>query len=107
MTLRSLTNLTLSIALLGASSLLAGCGNDCKDACDKSNSCSGAKAQDCDTYCDKAEQLASDAGCDSEYDDVTSCVSDLDDVCSQSALASCASQSKAYSTCITKYCATH
>src|SRR5688572_24027205 len=65
--------------------LTVGCGDDCVSSCEDGKECSNAtaeqKAQDCDKLCEDGEKDAETMGCEDEYGDMTSCMSDLDDIC--------------------------
>jgi hypothetical protein len=64
--------------------LAIGCGTDCRLLCERREeaNCEGdADAPDCEYQCKHEEDLVTNAGCESEYDDVLTCIDELDDIC--------------------------
>jgi hypothetical protein len=91
--------------------LTVGCGDDCVSACEDGKECSTAtpeqKAQDCDKICEDNEKDAETMGCEDEYDDYTSCISDLDDICKFDFTKDCMTEAVAAGACQEKYCSAH
>jgi hypothetical protein len=91
--------------------LATACGDDCVSACEDGKECSDAtadeKAADCDKQCEDGEKNAETMGCSDEYDDVVSCVSDLDDICKFNPETDCKTEGTAFFTCFSKYCTAH
>ena len=94
--------LVATVALFGA-----GCGVDCEGLCEERKKCDGEdKAVNCPKYCDDTQELVEDANCEDEYDKLTQCTGNQDDICRPDADA-CRSESVAYTDCMTKYCRAH
>jgi hypothetical protein len=91
--------------------LVTGCGDDCVSSCEDGKECSDAtaeqKAVDCDKECEDNEKNAETMGCEDEYDDVASCISDLDDICKFNPETDCKTEGTAFFACFTKYCTAH
>ena len=75
-----------------------GCGPDCESQCEDANECEGPD-NDCAKDCEELEKAIEKAGCEDQYDDYLSCVSDLDDVCKASA-SDCKSENDAFGKCM-------
>jgi hypothetical protein len=89
-------------ALLGT-----GCGVNCESLCEDRKQCDGEdKSVDCAEYSEKTQALVEDANCEDQYDKLTQCTGNQDDICRPDADA-CRSESVAYTDCMTKYCSSH
>ena len=93
----------LTIAPMLAMALFAvGCGPDCESMCEDSKECEGAteemKNADCAKECEDGQKAAESAGCEDQYDDLESCMGDLDDIC-KADLDSCKTEREALATC--------
>ncbi len=91
--------------------LATACGDDCVSSCEDGKECSDAtaeeKAQDCDKFCEDGEKDAETTGCSDQYDDMVSCISDLDDICKFDFEKDCTTESAAYGACFSTYCTAH
>jgi hypothetical protein len=96
-------NQLLTIALLAALPVVTGCGTSCESICEDSHHCPGEKQVDCAHACDEAENVSDDSKCSDRYDDLKSCLGDMDDICS-SKDTSCDAQVNAYAGCVLPYC---
>jgi hypothetical protein len=93
----------LMVVLLAALAALTGCGTSCTSVCEDSHACPGEKAVDCEHACDEAENVADASKCSGQYDDLKSCLGDMEDICSTKD-TSCAAKTNAYVGCVLPYC---
>jgi hypothetical protein len=94
--------LAAGIALFGA-----GCSVDCEELCEERKKCDGEdKSVNCADYCDDIQGLVEDANCEDQYDKLTQCTGNQDDICRPDADA-CRSESVAYTDCMSEYCTDH
>lgn len=98
--------------LLGASLGLTGCGYSCTNWCeDHTEECKGddTNPDDCDPICEIIERRNEDMECDDEFDDIMSCLGDLDDICDADDLEdpACGSEQEKYSNCLNDFCVDH
>lgn len=76
------------------------CGPDCTALCEDAKECGDASEElDCEERCEDNEKTAEAAGCETQYEDVLSCLDGLDDVCDDDG---CSSESKALQECMRK-----
>ena len=98
----------IPVLVLALAGMATACGNKCKSTCEDAKDCAGAdKSTDCDKECDDADKNADTQGCSDQYDDVVSCISDLDDICKFDPTKDCLSQETALGACSQKYCTAH
>jgi hypothetical protein len=94
----------LFVPLLALLPAITACGNNCSDVCEDQKKCKDANASaNCDDFCDKGDDLADNADCKDQWDDVIDCGADQDDVCSDTD-KSCDAKFTAFFTCVTPYC---
>jgi hypothetical protein len=103
------TILTVSLlALLTAVALGTGCSSSstsqCESLCAAANTCPGATAMDCTTFCTQSSTDAETTGCTSEYDAVLDCGTPSN-VCDTT--NPCPTQTTALQNCVTTYCTAH
>jgi hypothetical protein len=91
------------VAVAAILPLMSGCGYSCEDACDDAAD-EGCEPADCKGTCETNEQLAEDADCTSEWDDLYSCAGDNSDKVCDANAAVCGSESEALGACIATYC---
>lgn len=95
------------VPALALSAFITGCGDDCTSVCEDSKDCADAdKSTDCDKACDESKKAADEAGCSDQYDDLLSCLSDIDDLCKSDG-TECIKETLALSSCTLKYCEAH
>ena len=88
-----------------------GCGgSDCVDFCEEAKSCEGAKVntngESCEDACERAEELADEAGCGDALDDYIDCIAD-EGVCTLTEsedLGECRADAFSYAFCVLDYC---
>jgi hypothetical protein len=101
MTLRKLT----IVPMLAMALFAVGCGADCESMCEDSKECDGAsdelKDRDCAKSCEEGLELAEKAGCEDQYDDLESCMADVDDLCKVD-LDTCKAENAALTKCMTE-----
>lgn len=91
----------MMVPMFALSLFAVGCGPDCESLCEDAKECDNATAEDKKEDCAKTcEDLAKD--CEDEYDDVVSCMGDLDDICKFDATKDCQSELTAYGKCKAK-----
>lgn len=94
-----LSTLLLVPALFG---VLPACSSQCESQCEDRKECTGAtvdeRARDCEQYCSDDDAKAEAKGCEAEREAMLDCLSDQDDVCSNTA-NDCDAQVKALSSC--------
>jgi hypothetical protein len=73
---------------------------DCESLCEEAQECPGATpGVDCAAECKLSEQEAAEAGCSGEWDDLMTCIAELEDICTIGE-GDCVSEAGAYSDCI-------
>ena len=94
-----------AVALVFATLLFGvGCGVDCEGLCEEEKKCDdGDKSKDCAEYCQETQDLVEKANCEDQFDELTQCSGEQDDVCRPDADA-CRSESTSYTDCMKKYC---
>lgn len=73
-----------AVLLMVAPLYAIGCAPDCRLLCERREeaNCEGdVDNPDCEYQCKHEEDLVANAGCESEYDDLITCVDELDDIC--------------------------
>ncbi|HEX6764150.1 MAG TPA: hypothetical protein VF103_01705, partial [Polyangiaceae bacterium] len=74
-----------AVLLMVAPLIAIGCGPDCRLLCERREeaNCEGDPGDgvDCEYQCKHEEDLVANAGCESEYDDLMTCIDELEDIC--------------------------
>ena len=94
---------------LGASLALTGCGYSCTNWCeDHTEECKDddTNPDDCSPICEIIERRNDDMECDDEFDEVMSCIGDLDDICDADD-DKCQKEQENYSDCVVDFCDDH
>jgi hypothetical protein len=78
-----------------------GCSKNCQDLCEEAQAdgCTSISG-DCGKFCDAADNINDDAGCDSSRDAYEECLNEESNVCD----ANCDTQESAYGNCIFDFC---
>jgi len=104
-----------SFITLALTSLLVGCGPDCVSLCeqaqdegdcfDEVSSDGDTRDTDCEDFCEDVEEVVDEekAGCEDEYDELLSCMSDADNAC-DSLEDECEDDRDELEECIADYC---
>ena len=104
--MKTLSKRLMAIGLGIHGALLAGCGGtECEELCEEARDCESANTElageDCAAECEKAEDLADEAGCDGAFEDFMDCAAE-GDVCNVG--DECMSDAFAYAFCVLDYC---
>jgi hypothetical protein len=84
-----------------------GCGDDCESTCEDRKECRNAdRSVDCAEYCENLEKLHGNADCEDQYEALTQCEGEQEDICEMEEDA-CRSESKRYADCLAAYCVDH
>ena len=86
------------VPMLALALFAVGCGPDCESICEDGNECEGPD-QNCEKFCEDTEKRVEDKGCEDQYDEVVSCMGDIDDLCKAPETA-CASENAALNKCL-------
>jgi hypothetical protein len=104
------------MALLAAVPFVVACGSDCYDLCDDAldEGCERFDHGECVHGCVDAEDFfEEDDKCEEKYDELVSCIADLDDVCDFASTPEsaddieCKDEVEDYSKCFVNYCEDH
>ena len=88
------------VPMLALALFAVGCGADCESICEDSNECEGVTEKvNCEKSCEERQKEAEDKGCEDQYDDLESCMGDVEDICKITA-KTCAKENTALNDCL-------